>query len=74
MVITREIHVPTINATWVTGSTITFRPSQPIQLNNGMMVHHTQYCKNHTSIWFFRRGQSSTILLSDIVVFYSMSS
>ena len=57
MVITREIHVPTINATWVTGSTITFRPSQPIQLNNGMMVHHTQYCKNHTSIWFFRRGQ-----------------
>ena len=27
--------------------------SQPIQLNNGMMVHHIQYCKNHASIWFF---------------------
>ena len=31
--------------------------SQPIQLNKGMMVHHIQYCKNHTSICFFRRGQ-----------------
>ena len=30
--------------------------SQPIQLNNGMMVHHIKNCKNHTSIWFFRRG------------------
>ena len=31
--------------------------SQPIQVSNGMMVHHIQYCKNHTSIWFFGRGQ-----------------
>ena len=31
--------------------------SQPIQSNNGLMVHHIQYCKNRTSIWFFRLGQ-----------------
>lgn len=33
--------VPTVNATWVTGSTITFLRNS-IQLNNGMIVHHIQ--------------------------------
>ena len=31
--------------------------SQPVQRNNGMMVHHIKGCKTRTSVCFFRRGQ-----------------
>ena len=31
--------------------------SNPLRLQNAMMVHHVKYCHNHTSLWFFRRGK-----------------
>ena len=31
--------------------------SFPIQLPNGMLVHHTHFCYSHTSIWYYRRGK-----------------
>ena len=31
--------------------------SKPIQLYNGMLVHHVHFCHHHTSLWYFRRGK-----------------
>ena len=30
--------------------------SQPVHLQNGMLVHHFRICTHHLSVWFFRRG------------------
>ena len=30
--------------------------SIPVQLHNGMLVHHSYICRHHTCIWYYRRG------------------
>ena len=30
--------------------------SVPVELSNGMLVHHSYICRHHTSIWYYRRG------------------